>query len=1262
MWNSAEQRSPTSGGGGKTRSLRLKGLTALAALAALFGVALLALFALAPPAHAVPPPADVQLILGVDDEDGIIEPGQTVNVSAAIRFTGPYARPERMVAEDIELRSSLGWEGTASRSFHTLEVDDQVVVGGEWLWALRDSGGNPWYERLPNRSNVAIKAMHGRTAVARPQSNHRANLPSRDDRIYIFDIYNKRQALIIDRPAGATQTFGTSQRLHPTDQNGNVGAGTISYGINRYHDRNETGTAVAVWHETETKAWLFAGDAEAAVGAETYVGRLWIYSLEWPADQNSSAPPVATLHGYIAPPLSEAGNFYYGTANTTAHWASYGSSVAISADGSTLAVGAPWMNITGAVYVYTRPDGPGQSWADLAYADGVKVTPYPIPHWGTSEATGVAPFSSATNCDADCRAARAGWQGLLGFRNIALSADGTVMTVGAPWKDFGAQTMGGSFSNADRRAGEAYVFVAPNGDWDTAPDAVAGKTVMTAKSNAATAYPSYNKDTHVSPGPNRRVTEAAVSFVRAAWPGSTFQYTGYRVAITLDGATVAVGLAGSPVSEWNAGPQQLMIFQVDSPDEWANVQTDPWPTGTLITGLSGFGAPSWCGFDFNADGTLLMVGMCGASDAGRGEIRTIRRPADGAWDAGAINVVAPDSLQYQPSRGGRTVARSWGIVTWSIDRQRFAIGSHDEWIIEHFNQDAGSQGPGTMTFSDAGCYERRENGVSTLTCPVRLPAGAAAIVVSPGQPDGSTLTISGQVKLSMDGNDAGSETPSVYLFNHRDLENARTLQNTLVLRVGTVANLAQANLELAPRDDGGTEPASLSSGQRTVLRLQLLDENGKPARGAAIASIVATTTRGSLSSQLLDSSDAQNTNGCLAGGGGFTCQLNPALLTGADEQGALLVRNSEQGRGLAPRIPATRGLPPGETINYSSGNIRLTLEHTGTAGPADVRVHATAKNGESLSSQVVRVNLLGPPASLSIAAPAAALLNVGTPDSGVDRDDRDMLTLAVTALDKDGAQVPLTTSGSLRATLTDPEGKRVTEGVGIEWPLLNVAGKLALSADGNRQARVNVNRAAEQPLPNGEYTLEVRAGALKATQTFTVSGGPAAITLSEPEGSLERGERFSLTATIVDADGAAVPDGTKIEWLSQGVGTTPGPVRLAAETKTTNGEASAEFLSILSGTVYVTAEAGGIKQLLLLQIVEPTPPRTLIDDLSSTTPNSYAVWQGGSPIAASALYEVLPSSVVTLSRPSAAGWKHYDGGSAADFTIQPGAVLWLAGR
>ena len=1259
MRNSTEQRSPTSwGGGGKTRSLRLRSLTALAALAALFGVAL---FALSPSARAVPPPADVQLILGVDDEDGIIEPGQTVNVSAAIRFTGPYAQPERMVAEDIQLRSSLGWESTASRSFHTLEVDDQVVVGGEWLWALRDSGGRAWYDRLPDRSNVAIKAMHGRTAVARPQSNHRANLPSRDDRIYIFDLYNKRQALIINRPAGATQTFGTSQRLHPTDQNGNVGAGTISYGLNRYHDRNDTGTAVAVWHETETKAWLFAGDAEAAVGAETYVGRLWIYSLEWPADQNSAAPPVATLHGYIAPPLSEAGNFYYGTANTTAHWASYGSSVAISADGSTLAVGAPWMNITGAVYVYTRPDGPGQSWADLAYADGVKVTPYPIPHWGTSEATGVAPFSSATNCDADCRAARAGWQGLLGFRSIALSADGTVMTVGAPWKDFGAQTMGGSFSNADRRAGEAYVFVAPNGDWDTAPDVVAGKTVMTAKSNAATAYPSYNKDTHVSPGPNRRVTEAAVSFVHAAWPGSTFQYTGYRVAITLDGATVAVGMAGSPYNESDAGPRRLMIFQVDSPDEWANVQTDPWPTGTLVTDLQGFGAPSWCGFDFNADGTLLMVGMCGESYGGRGEIRTIRRPADGAWDAGAINVLAPDSLQYQPSRGGRSVGRSWGIVTWSIDRQRFATSSHDEWIMEHANQDAGSQGPGTMTFSDAGCYERRENGVSTLTCPLRLPPGAAAITVSPGQPDGSTLNISGRVKLSMDGNDAGSESPPVYLFNHRDLDNARTLQNTLALRIGTVANLAQANLELAPRGDGGTESASLASGQRTVLRLQLLDENGKPARGADIASIIATTTSGSLSSNLLDSTDAQYTNGCF-GSGGFSCQLNPALLTGADEQGALLARNYEQGRGLAPRFPANRGLPPGETLSYSAANIRLTLEHTGTAGPADVRVHAVAKNGDSLSSQIVRVNLLGPPASLSIAAPAGGLLNIGTPDAGPDQDDRDILTLAVTAADAAGHPVATPTGGSLRATLTGPDGKRITSGVALEWPLRTVAGKPALDSNGNRQARVNVDRAANQPLPNGEYTLEVRAGTLTATQTFSVSGGPAAITLSDPEGSLDRGERFTLTATIVDAAGAPVPDGTAVEWLSQGLGATPGPVRLAAEMKTTNGAASAEFLSILSGTVYVTAESGGIKQLRLLQIVEPTPPRTLIDDISSTTPNSYAVWQGSAAVAASALYEALPPSVVTLSQATSAGWRHYDGAAANDFTIEPGAILWLSAR
>ena len=1235
---------------------------ALVALLALLAAALLALAA----ARAVPPPDDVQLILGVDDEDGIIEPGQTVNVSAAIRFTGPYARPERMVAEDIELRSSLGWESTASRSFHTLEVDDQVVVGAEWLWALRDSGDNPWYDRLPNRSNVAIKAMHGRTAVARPQSNHGANQPSRDDRIYIFDLYNKRQALIIERPAGATQTFGTSQRLHPTDSGGNVGAGTISYtSANRYLDRNESGTAVAVWHETETKAWLFAGDPEAAVGAETWVGRLWIYSLEWPADQNSSAPPVATLHGYIAPPLSEAGNYYRGTANTTAHWASYGSSVAVSADGSTLAVGAPWMNITGAVYVYTRPDGSGQSWADLAYADGVKVTPYPIPHWGTSEATGVAPFSSATNCDEDCRAARAGWGGFLGFRNIALSADGTVMTVGAPWKSFGAQTMGGGFSGSVQRAGEAYVFVAPNGDWDTAPDVVAGKTVMTAKSNAATAYPNYNKDTHVSPGPNRRVTEAAVSFVRVAWPGWSFQYTGYRVAITLDGSTIAVGMAGSPNNNTNAGPRRIMIFQVDSPDEWANVQTDPWPTGTLIETLQGFGAPGWCGFDFNADGTLLMVGMCGAgSGTDRGEIRTIRRPADGTWDAGAIHVLAPDSLQFQPNPVGGRGGTSWGIVTWSSDRQRFAISSHDEKIIEHSCCNTQTEGPGTMTFSDAGCYERRENGVSTLTCPLRLPAGAAAIVVPPGEPDGAALNISGRVKLSMDGNDAGSGTPSVYLFNNRDLENARTITSQpLTLRIGTVANLAQANLELAPRDDGGTEPASLSSGQRTVLRLQLLDENGKPARGAAIASIIATTPRGSLSSNLLDSSDAQNTNGCL-GGGGSSCQLNPALLTGADEQGALLARNYEQGRGLPPRIPADRSLAPGETLSYSAANIRLTLEHTGTAGPADVSVRAIAQDGENLITETIRVNLLGPPTALNIAAPAGGLLNVGTPDTGLDADNRDILTLAVTAADEYGVKAPLPTSGSLRATLTDPDGKRVTSGVALEWPL-GGADTPTLNAAGDRQVRINVNRPAAQPLANGEYTLSLRLGTLSAEQTLRVSGGVAAVALNPNSLDAPLDADFTVTATLTDAEGDPVPDGTAVEWTEIAAASgAAGIVQRSAERATTGGQASATYLAVSPGRITLTAASNGITAVALVTVPAPPEP-SIAEMLTATSPNAFATWLGAQTIQAADLLPTL-EGVAAIATWRNGRWLRYgvEKGQllpgSTDFPIPPAAILWLS--
>lgn len=1222
-------------------------IAALATLSALAAAAFLALSH----AHAGPPPEGVELVLHVDDADGVIEPGQTVKVSAAVRFPGQYGGLEQMKASDFSLTSSLGWDAVTGRTLTFDTFDNPRTIMG--LYRLRPKTDDG--VRLLGKRLAVLQALDGRTAVSRDQIGNK---------VHVFDVWNKRQVLTIPPPAGATNGFGCGERGLGSDP------GHVCY----------RARAMAVWHETESLAWLFIGEAEAqGPGGEAKVGRLHIYSLDWTTD-----PPTLTRHGSMQPTLAEAGNHITRTSNAadySRYWASYGNSVAISADGSTLAVGAGRINQIGAVYVYTRPDGAGQDWSDIAYEDGVKVTVAPTPHWGQSPATGDAPFSGQT-CDAICKTQRNNTWNRFAWRHIGLSADGRVMAVGAGGTSYYhdetnlAPYPSESGGTGKWNTGQAYVFVAPDGGWQAAPDVVTGKTVMTAKANAATAYPDYSRATHITAGPNRRITEPTVILRARAWgsAGNNWRF-GEFITITRDGTTIAAGTNSQEV--WggnpdNPGPGRGFIFQVDSPDQWEEID-QPWvhganpmtgATSAELGGSSGYGAPGWCGMAFNGAGDRLAFGMCGAGGGNDpGEVRYFHRPADGRWATGAVYQLG--ALFREP--GGQHVGNSYGWPLYSLNGERLAVSALGWKVVDHACCTANSSYPGHTYYSDAGCRQHRDaEGRTWTTCPLETnhnddPMGlgdAATIVVPPGQPEGA-LTISGQIKVFMYLGISGGYSGPV----GDDTENAKTLSKTLTLRIGEVAELAQAQLDFAveqPGVGGGDDrlfPSSLTAGERTVLRLRLLNEGGMPTPADAIASIIATTTRGSLSSNIRDDDNARISNGCL-GGGGDACQIEPTLLSLAGEEGRIF------------SYPYNTPRPPG---SYSADNILLTLAYSGTGGPADVNVRVIAKDGTSLSPETVRVNLIGAPTALSIAEPTAGVLGIGTPDAddeSGDVDNRDLLTLPVTATDASGLSVPVP-SGNYLARVTGPDGRRVGDGVQIEWPLGGAESPTRTLA-GAWQVRVDVDRAAGASLANGEYTLFVRAGRLTAEQTFTVSGAAAALSLSEPSETPALNGQFSVTATVVDAAGDPVPDGTEVDWEARTLvvlGDATTLVQTAADTRTTQGKASSTWLVVGSGNASLRATADGVTELLVVNVPNPAAaaarqPASLIDSLSATTPGAPASWLGATTVMAADLLPAL-DGVNTLLLWQYGTWLRYavvDGRvvpGSYNFQVRQGDVLWL---
>ena len=472
----------------------------------------------------------------------------------------------------------------------------------------------------------------------------------------------------------------------------------------------------------------------------------------------------------------------------------------------------------------------------------------------------------------------------------------------------------------------------------------------------------------------------------------------------------------------------------------------------------------------------------------------------------------------------------------------------------------------------------------------------------------------------------------------------------------------------------------------------MLSERDKAAGKGSISTIFVTTTNGRVSGELVKANGAAEQ---LCGAGGSTCQIAGAMLT----------------------------------QDRDAENVFLTLRHDGTSGPAEVTARAIAQTGEQREAALT-VNLTGPPAVLTIARPTTGVLGYGTPDpaadvDAADVDNRDQLKLSVTAADAGGLSVPVPSVG--RSPSSDGSGRRLPyrwwrDSDGRTWVSWMIAGLRAtvapapdmnfgyvsnprvrvtgpdgrqvfvnwyMSADGdlsNVQVVIDVDQAQAQALGIGEYTLQVRAGSLTAEQTFTVTGGATTVALSEPTPEPALRSQFTITATVTDAEGTAVPNGTNVHWADLTIGDeTTTLVQIAQQTATTDGQATATYLAVSPGraTITVTADgrraaaggvSGGVANAVLVTIADPAAaaaaaaaaqPPSLADQLSSTTPGAPSSYLGQSPTTAADVLAAL-DGVTTIQLWQYNKWLRYGVADSQvipgsyNFQIPPGAVLWLS--
>jgi len=226
-----------------------------------------------------------------------------------------------------------------------------------------------------------------------------------------------------------------------------------------------------------------------------------------------------------------------------------GDSVSLSADGDTLVVGAPGhATAAGRVYVFVR-DGSG-NWSEQATFQGVN--------------TGATDRFGAT---------------------VALSGDGNTLAVGAPLEDNGASTLPeGSFL---LNAGAAYVFTRSGGSWSQqgyikpsspAEEEAFGTSVALSENGDILAVGAMGNDGGSSQA------GAAYLFTRG---GSTWterdtvvsttpennDLLGYRVALSADGRTLAVGAVQDGASQRPTGAGAVHVFtDGNADDDWDFLQ------------------------------------------------------------------------------------------------------------------------------------------------------------------------------------------------------------------------------------------------------------------------------------------------------------------------------------------------------------------------------------------------------------------------------------------------------------------------------------------------------------------------------------------------------------------------------------------------------------------------------------------------------------------------------------------------------------------
>ncbi len=290
-------------------------------------------------------------------------------------------------------------------------------------------------------------------------------------------------------------------------------------------------------------------------------------------------------------------------------------------------------------------------------------------------------------------------------------------------------------------------------------------------------------------------------------------------------------------------------------------------------------------------------------------------------------------------------------------------------------------------------------------------------------------------------------------------------------------------------DPSSMEPTTIIAGTGTTeLSLSILSANNKPAWASTIASIVITTTGGTLSTEQIGPAGAKIDQPA-------TCKINGQAACEID-----LTSLKTSGK----QLPA---------------KIRIQLKAPASPGMAAVAATVISV-GQVFQPSPLQIKFSGPAISLSIGAAPSNVLgyNVGDDVGDTGMDARDQITFMLDATDASGfaAKVP-----TVSAMVRDANGGLVAQSKYQTTQSESMMNRLMLDIDA----------AMSSALATGAYTLEITSGTLKASTTFMVVGAADEVELTlTPLPATEIGQSVTASVMVTDAIGNVVADGVSVAF------------------------------------------------------------------------------------------------------------------------------------